>query len=145
MFNKILLATSLLFTITLTNAGIYQDKLSECLSKSTTAEERQNLTAWIYLAFSAHPEIAKYNKATPDEVAKIDKNMAKLFQDLLTTRCKAEIKAVTENEGTNALANAFELLGKTAAESLMQNPAVNTRISAFTKYFDEEAIRKSMK
>ena len=71
--------------------------------------------------------------------------MAKLFQDLLTTRCKAEIKAVTENEGTNALANAFELLGKTAAESLMQNPAVNTRISAFTQYFDEEAIRKSMK
>lgn len=145
MFKKILLATSLLSTITLTNAGVYQDKLSECLSKSTTAEESQNLTAWIYLAFSAHPEIAKYNKATPDEVAKIDKNMAKLFQDLLTIRCKTEIKAVTENEGTNALANAFELLGKTAAESLMQNPAVNTRISAFTQYFDEEAIRNSMK
>ena len=146
MFLKKLLATVLFAFVSFnTTAGVYQDKLSECLVNKISAKESQNLTAWIYLAFSAHPEISKYSKVTPVEIQKIDKNMAILFQDLFTKRCNAEIKAVTENEGTNALGKAFELLGNRAAENLMKNPVVEKRIASFAQYFDEDKMRESMK
>ncbi|OTG79546.1 hypothetical protein B9T33_12225 [Acinetobacter sp. ANC 5054] len=144
-FKKILITSLVALSSFGVTAGEYQDKLSECLVNKISAEENQNLTTWIYLAFSSHPAISKYSKVTDAEMQKIDKNMAVLFQDLFTTRCNAEIKAVTENEGTNALGKAFELLGNRAAENLMQNPAVEKRISSFAQYFDEEKMRQSMK
>ena len=67
MFLKKLLTIVLFAFVSLnTTAGVYQDKLSECLVNKISAEETQNLTAWIYLAFSAHPGISKYSKVTTD-------------------------------------------------------------------------------
>jgi hypothetical protein len=140
-----LLALFSLFLVSVSHAGVYQDKLNTCLDTATTEQDRKDLMEWMFFSIASHPDISKFSNISSTDQERADKKVAKLFQNIFINKCNSEIKEVVRNEGTNALENSFEYLGKIASNGLLLNPKVNERVTYFAKYLDNEKFENAFK
>ena len=137
------LLLSLFFFSSLSYAGEYQDKLNQCFKTATSVQDRKNLNEWMFFAIASHPDIEKFTRVSSSDHEKSDQKVAKIFENIFMHQCHTEIKDVIRYEGTNALENAFEYLGKIASGSLLLNSNVRERIMHFNEYLDAEKLEKS--
>jgi hypothetical protein len=70
----------------------------------------------------------------------IDVQVADLFTDLLTKRCRREASQAMKYEPDIALGSSFKLLGEVAADSLISHPAVDKSGSSFLQYLDMDKL-----
>jgi hypothetical protein len=134
----VLAATCLAFSDT-TRAQTATDELGQCLVMNSTGANRIALIRWVAFAISVHPAIRDVIAVTPSEIEKSDKEVAALFTELLVVKCPTEAKAVLSNGGdsSTAMRVAFEQLGKIAGQEVFSAPELQTRMTGFTKYINE--------
>ncbi len=115
-----------------------------CLADSTSGKDRKVLGRWIFSALAAHPEITALSKVGTAERDQISREFAALFTRLVSQDCATQFRELAASQGTNAMGQAFEHLGKVAMQELMGDPAVNSAISVFEKYVDEAALERAI-
>lgn len=139
----ILLLMSSLFITSFSHAGEYQDKLVQCLKSSVTEQDRKDMVQWMFFGFAAKQDLANYAKISAADLERVDRRVANIFDKIMTQSCTQAVNAVVENEGTNALTQSFEYLGRYATESMINDPKVVQRLQNFSKYQDQEKYRKA--
>jgi len=128
----------------LSNAGEYQAKLSNCLVNSADAADRRILVRWIFAAVASHPDVSDMTRLTPNLLASVSKDAGGVFQKLIAVKCANESREAIINEGATAFKGAFETLGSVAGQGLMSDPSVAKAMAELGKNIDETAIMKAM-
>jgi hypothetical protein len=124
------------------NAGLYTDDLSRCLVSAASPKDKLDLIQWIYAAIGANTSLQSKDKYPPEQIKKIDDDMAQLFESLVLDRCRKQGIDAIRYEGTSALENSFRILGEIAMKELMKDPAVNKAVGAFAENIDEKQFSK---
>ncbi|PKO48076.1 MAG: hypothetical protein CVU31_07555 [Betaproteobacteria bacterium HGW-Betaproteobacteria-4] len=133
-----ILAVSLFSAIaTPSVAGPATEALSVCLADNTTGKDRKDMARWVFIGMSTHPEIQSLSNVTQADRETLDQQMAAMITRLITENCTAQVKLARNKDGSNALKDAFEIIGKLAMQELMSNPNVNSAFTTFTKYVDQ--------
>ena len=125
-------------------AGPYSDALGKRLVESTTSEDRVLLIRWMFALMSLHPEIKDLTTVTPQQRTELNREAAKMFEDLITVRCAKEAREAIRYEGMQAIQASFQLLGQVAARGLFDDPQVKTGAAEMDKYLDKEKFKKLM-
>jgi hypothetical protein len=140
------IGVALLFTATLagvsgkTAAGPYADDLSRCLVSATSAEDKNTLVKWVFSIASLHPALGSVSAVTGSQRSQMDREVAALFEALLTDRCKKQTQSALRYEGEKTIGTAFEVLGQAAMMELFSDPAVAKGLGAFTAHLDQKKL-----
>lgn len=126
------------------DAGPYTDDLSRCLVASTNEQDKVQLVEWIFFSLSLNPKISPYADISPSQRELTDRNLARLFEKLVTDACATQTRQAVQYEGAVALSESFKLLGQVAAQEIFRDPAVTAGTSRFTEYLDEERINQAL-
>jgi len=136
-----ILLASFVLTTSPAKAGVYSDELAKCIVKKTTAQDKVNLIKWVFTVITLHPELKSMANVTTKERDKNSRTIAKIFENLLVSSCKAETNDAVRYEGNSAIASAFQVLGQVAARELFTNPAVSAGMANVAKYFDKKKFQ----
>jgi hypothetical protein len=121
------------------HAGVYSDDMGKCLVSATSQADKTNLVRWIFATAALHPEVASIASVSQEERGRMDRDIAALFERLVTEDCREEAREAIRYEGMNtAFESSFALLGKVAMQELMTDPNVSAGFDGFTKYLDEQ-------
>ena len=143
---KFLLISALIFIPSLSLSGPATDRLSVCLAVKTSYVDKLNLVRWIMVAYGAHPAAEDLMRPlTQNEQNGINQNVGVLIERLLIKDCSEEAKTALIIDGDTALEISFEVLGSSAATSLMADANVNESIMGFMKYVDLSEIERLMR
>ena len=140
------IVAALLFTAVLAGgservaAGPYADDLSRCLVSATSAEDKSTLVKWVFSIASLHPALGSVSAVTGTQRAQTDREVAALFEALLTERCKKQTQSAVRYEGEKTIGTAFEVLGQAAMMELFSDPAVAKGLGAFTEHLDQKKL-----
>ena len=126
-------------------AGEHQDKLAQCLAKSTTQQDRNELVQWIFVAMSSHPLTSEFATIPAQKRKEITTRATRVFEKLMTDSCGLETLNTTKYEGTEAIGKAFETLGGIAMEGLMQHPDVEKAVMDMASGIDESKFDQLIK
>jgi hypothetical protein len=121
-------------------AGPYTDDLSKCLVAQTTSDDKATLMTWIFSAISLNPGISKMANITPAQRHKINAEMARLFETLMTERCRAESQQAYKFEGESSIEAGFSVLGQVAGRELFNSPEVTGGMSELDTLIDKKKM-----
>jgi len=122
-------------------AGPYTDDLSKCLVSQTTEQDKATLMTWIFSAISLNPNISKLANITPAQRHQINADMARLFETLMTERCRAESMQAYKYEGSTAIESGFTVLGQVAGRELFNSPDVTKGMSELDSLIDKKKMQ----
>lgn len=125
------------------SAGQYGEALGQCLLDSTSRADRTALVQWIFVAFSAHPDVKSLSAVTPQKHADVTKKAAAVFERLLTDSCAKQTRDAIQHEGSDTVQAAFSKLGETAMNELIANPEVAAGFEELAKSIDQEKLAKA--
>lgn len=123
-------------------AGPYSDVLGRRLVESTTSEDKVLLMRWMFALLSLHPEFKDMSIVTPQQRSDLNRQVAKMFQDLITVKCAKEAREAVRYEGMAAIQESFQILGQVAGREIFANPQVSAGAAEMGKYIDDEKIKK---
>ena len=123
------------------DAGPYADDMAKCLVKSASSEDRTVLVKWIFSVIALHPDLAPMTTISAAQRAGITKDAGALFQRLLVESCRSETQQAIQNEGTQTIAYAFQVLGQVATRGLFTDPHVAEGMQSLAKTIDEGKIK----
>jgi len=135
----------LLITVTYTMAGPYGDSLTKCLERSTTEAEKITLVKWIFQIISLHPQVGSTSALTDRRASEVNKQVANIFQALLTKRCLDETRNVVRNEKRGVLGRSFNQLGQIAARELFEHEDVQNGMMEMVYLLDLKAIEEILR
>ncbi len=121
-------------------AGKYADAFSKCISTKVTKRERKTLNIWIFWVTSLNPEVSEFVKISPAQRTKINMDVAKVFENLITQTCKSEAQKVFKHEGLDALGNSFSALGEAVGNESISAPESVKGIGEFANFIDEKKL-----
>ena len=139
--------TALIFVLLISivspaSAGPYGDSLSKCVVGATTGAEKTTLVRWMFAMMALHPDVQSSSAVTPEQRGALAKQIAQLFQRLLTESCRKEAQEAIRYEGTSTIESSFSLLGQVAARELFNDPKVMEGMAEFSKYIDQEKFKE---
>ena len=123
-------------------AGPYADDMAKCMVNSTSPADRTLFVKWMFAAIALHPDVSSMAVISAQQRDELNKNTAAMFQRLLLESCRTETQKALRNEGQQTISYAFEILGRSAAQSLMSEPSVATAMGGFAKYFDQNKLKE---
>lgn len=126
-------------------AGVYADDLAKCLVRSSSATDKTVLMRWLFGAISTDPALASMTTITPQRRQELDRGFADLVQRLLFADCRKETVDGLKNEGAGILQTSFEVLGRVAAQGLMNSPATAAEFRSLGTYIDKDKVRSLFK
>ncbi|MGF1686560.1 hypothetical protein L4C36_07670 [Photobacterium japonica] len=138
----LLLACGLMGALPVTAAGPASLHLGSCVNDNMTGKERKALAKWVFFGMSVHPEMSPYANVAKVEIKKSNQYVAKLITRLLTQDCVNETKVAIKTEGSLAIQAAFEMVGRTAMQELVNNPDVAKSMSSFEQYLNPADFAK---
>jgi hypothetical protein len=147
LFNDMkFLLTALLLSLAATtaHAGPKADALAACLGDNTTGKDRKELARWIFVAMSSHPDIKPLSAVNDTHRDEADVSAAKLFDALLTERCRKQASEAIQQEGQVGMFTAFQTLGALAMQELMGNPEVTAAVSRFEQRLDRAKVEAAL-
>lgn len=127
-----------------TMAGAHSDRLSECLVRSVTEDDRTALVRWTFGAVASHPAVADMATITPPQWDAMSKRGAQVFEKLIADTCVGEARDAIHYEGMAGYKRAFETLGATAMGGLMTDPAVTAAMEGLNRHLDEERLLEAL-
>ena len=142
--SRILAVTLALFTAFPASgalAGPATDALSQCLVRAVSDEDRVVLMQWIFSTMARHPGVAQLSSITPEQRVEINRKGGALFTRLLTADCTLETRKAVLDDGQAALSSAFNVLGGTAMDGLMADPAVQVSLGDLADYIDQNRLK----
>lgn len=147
MRRKILLPVlfaSVMLSVLPVRAGVYSDDLSRCLIESSSAQDKIVLVRWMFTSMSLHPAVEPISSVSQEDFEQTSREMAQLFQRLLTEDCSEEAAKAIRYEGMAALGAGFSAFGNVAGQELFAHPKVNAGLSTLTKYLDEQKLQSEL-
>jgi hypothetical protein len=123
-------------------AGPYTDDLGKCLVAATTTSDRVALARWMFIGFSAHPDVAPISAVKPGDIDKANAEIGGLFMKLLTDSCREKTKIALRFEGPAAIQLGFQTLGQVAGMELASSPSVQARLSGVKSHVDESKFKE---
>ena len=139
-----LLSCLVILMPTIAPAGPFADDMAKCMVRSTSEQDRSDLTRWMFAAMSSHPDLAAMSKISAKERDDINAKVGELFSRLMFESCKSEIVQAVQNEGPNTIAYAFQILGQVAARGLFTDPHVTDQMQVLQKYVDQSKLKNLM-
>lgn len=139
-FSRNLLLLSLMSLSPLIQASETADAAATCLTDNTSGKDRKDLVRWMFLALAKHPALVTIAAASPEQDEHSNQAVGALFTRLIAVDCPKEMRALIAESGPTAIASAFEVLGKVAAQELMAHPDVASAMGKLDKYIDTEKI-----
>jgi len=121
-------------------AGPYADDLAKCLVGSTSAADKSTLVKWVFTIASLHPALGSVAAVTDTQRTQMDRDVAALFEALLTERCRKQTQSAMRYEGEKTIGTAFEVLGQAAMMELFSHPSVAKGLGAFTEHLDQKKL-----
>lgn len=125
---SVVIAISLL-SVTTSQAGEYADALSNCLTASTTGQDRIDLARWVFSGMSMHPQAAILAHVADKDREEVTKTAQALYARLKTQQCAKEFKNAQLQEGGAGVQAGFKVLGEMAMLELMRNPGVQAEFA----------------
>ncbi len=117
-----------------------QDALTRCLIESTSPDEKRVLVKWVFSVIAQHPDISAMTRIDPAQRSVIDRDAAKVFEQLLADQCAAPLRVAMKQSGTDAIGKSFQALGTSAATDMLQNPQVVSSGAGLMKHLDMQRI-----
>jgi hypothetical protein len=131
-----------LFTSTHAFAGPYADALGKAMVARATQSEKVALVRWFFVAMSLHPEVKNLSAITDQQRVDANREVAKMFESLLTEKCVEEARDAIKYEGSSAIQSSFQLFGQVAARELFGHPSVAAGLADLQKYIDSDKVNK---
>lgn len=88
-----------------------------------------------------HPGVAQLSNISPEQRIDINRRGGALFTRLLTADCTLETRKAVLDDGQTALSSAFNVLGGTAMDGLMADPAVQVSLGDLADYIDQNRLK----
>jgi hypothetical protein len=123
-------------------AGPYADDLSKCLVRSTTVADKHALVKWMFATAALHPDVRSIASVSPEQRVEINKNLAALFERLLTVACRKETREALQFEGPSTMESSFQVLGQVAGRELFSDPQVASGMANTFKYIDAKKLQE---
>jgi hypothetical protein len=117
-----------------------QDALTQCLIASTSADDKRVLVKWVFSVIAQHPDIASMTRIDAGQRTTIDRDAAKVLEQLLADQCAVPLRAAIKQSGTDAIGKSFQALGSTAATDMLQNPQVVASGAGLMKHLDIQRL-----
>ena len=117
-----------------------QDALTQCLIKSTSPDDKRVLVQWVFAVIAQHPDISSMTQIDTAQRSAIDREAAKVFEQLLADQCAGPLRTAMKQSGTDAIGKSFQALGTSAATDMLQNPQVVTSGASLMKHLDMQRI-----
>lgn len=118
----------------------YARELAACLVRSTSIDERNDLIKWIFAAIASHPEVRSMSNISASTRQLMNKKTAKLFEVLVSERCRSQTVSAVQVEGRGAISFAFKKLGEFAAQGIMTHPDVEDFVKGMDSYLDHDKL-----
>lgn len=138
------LALLALLGSTSAQAGPYADDLAKCLVRSTGDADKRVLVKWIFATVALHPDVADIAAVSPAQRTELTRGTARIFETLITSSCRTEVKQAVQYEGPQTIGASFQVLGQVAARELFSSPAVAASMSDLGSYLDQRKIAEAM-
>lgn len=125
-------------------ASSQTDALSQCLVAHTNDADRVVFVRWTFTILSASPKVkdlAAIPVATRDALSA---DVGRLMSRLIITDCRAQTVAAIKSDGQQALGTGFQLVGQTAVQDLMTDPAVQKGLLSLLDGFDMKGLMSVM-
>jgi hypothetical protein len=126
-------------------AGPYSDEMSKCFVNSTTTADKNSLMKWYFAVVALHPAVKSIANVTQAQRTVMNRDVAKLFERLLTKSCKNEAQQAIKYEGSESFSSGFRTLSEVAARGLFTDPSVSNGIGEFSKFLDQAKIEETLK
>lgn len=137
MVRSFLILAFLLFC-SASQAGVYADDMGKCLVASTSPQDKAALVRWIFATAALHPDVASIASVSAATREEMDRNIAALFERLVTDACRQQtIEAVRYEGAALAFHVSFGMLGQVAMQELMSDREVSASFDNFTQYLDK--------
>lgn len=120
------------------------DPLTACIVAHTGETDRTKLVRWVFAVITASPKVADLSEVTPARRDEFSKQTGALMTRLLTVDCRAEAVAAIKARGETAIKSSFGVLGQSAMEGLMQDPAVAKAMLGIMAGADMRALGELM-
>jgi hypothetical protein len=117
-----------------------QDALTQCLIQSTSANDKRVLVKWAFAIIAQHPDISAMTRIDAAQRSAIDRDAAKVFEQLLAEQCAGPLRTAMKQSGTDAIGRSFQTLGTSAAADMLQNPQVVASGAGLMKHLDMQRI-----
>lgn len=131
--------TFYLFTSSSTIANTSTETFGNCLIDNLNGKERKELVKWLFFSIASHPELNPYLNATQNDIIDSDKYIGNLITRLLSDDCPNEMKSAVKADPL-AMKKAFGLVGRVAMQELMRDQTVNTTMTNYFEYTNQEKI-----
>ena len=144
--NRLALVTAFVFVLLAlpAHAGPYGDDLAKCLVDKSSDADKTTLVKWFFAMAALHLDVRSISAVTAEQRDGFNREVAEIFQRLLTESCKGEAKKAMKYEPQTALESSFGVLGQVAAQGLFSDPGVEGSMGEFVKYMDEEKLKGLM-
>lgn len=113
--------------------------LSDCIQRSTTAQDNVVLMRWMFVAMARHPSVASLADIPDAERVSANRDMGALFNRLILQACPSEARAALL-EGEAAFGAAFSTFGERAMTGIMGHPDVNAGVAEWQTYMDQQGL-----
>ena len=138
LFIGAVLATSPVF------AGPFTNDMAECLVRSTTPAERNELMRWMFVAIDQHPAVRSLAQIPRAQRTAIARKTGALFQRLITVSCRTQVRRAVQYEGPASIQVGFEALGSAAARGLFTDPHVAQYMAGMARYLDKKKLAQAL-
>lgn len=142
-FIKAIIITSYLFTSSSAIADTPTETFGNCLIDNLNGKERKEMVKWLFFSIASHPDLNSYLNATQNDIIDSDKYIGNLITRLLSDDCPNEMKSAAKAD-PQAIRKAFGLVGRVAMQELMRDQTVNTTITNYVKYTNQEKINEAL-
>ena len=122
-------------------AGPYQNRLSECIVASATDADRLTLIRWVVTAYLQNPAVGELAHVPPETANEVSEKMARLFEKLAFETCHGEMQDAFRFEGPGALETALTTFGSVAGRGLTGDPQVNSYMLDFVSHVDHTRLK----
>ena len=115
--------------------------LSHCLAMKSSGQDRETLAKWMLGGLAGTPLSKGLVTLDPASKVQVDKDMARVFERLMTVDCLAEIQAIAKAGDTHGVERGFQTLGQIAMQDVMRDPAVGDSLGAVMNYISPDALK----
>ena len=121
-------------------SGPFSDEFARCIVNSSTPNEKTSFIEWMIRIFNEHPELKDLVEISDNQKIKLDKNIANIFSNLVTVRCKKEAEKAIEFEGYQSMYGAFGAFGAAASQTVLAHPDVEESSQKYAEYLDLSSL-----
>ena len=114
----------------------FSGDLQVCINKNISQKDKVLLVKWVVAAYANSDKLKGFVKVDKKEALKVQKEVAKLFNDLISKKCNKEFKEALLKGNIKEIQNSFFDLGKVAGLELAKDVKVESYLLKTFQFID---------